>query len=195
MSAQLIKVSILVLLISFISSAATAQDDYLDAMDIEQESSSTGAMLDKLFKKDDKSATSSSDTTIHTEVEIKVQEQDMADVSENIAVLRVIDKTLGKLYLVDLGLGDKKTINELTIKANACLRPSQKLITPEGRALIEVFETRNRVIERIFNGWIYAQSPAASQLSHPKYDITLAGCKTEQAPHIEATKPAVEKTQ
>ncbi|MDF3047387.1 MAG: hypothetical protein K0R73_505 [Candidatus Midichloriaceae bacterium] len=118
-------------------------------------------------------------------LEIMVQEQDKAIATKDAAMVRVIDKTLGKLYLLDIGIGSKKTVNEIIIKVNSCLQSNQKLVIPEGRALVEIFEVRSRVIERIFNGWLYMQSASVSQLSHPKYDITLAGCVNANAQKLQ----------
>lgn len=190
MQLNIIKAGIIVLLATLLSTQVYAADeeDHLDTSTIDKELTGAGGILDRFFKRDDK-PTASTAEPIESEVEIRIQEKDRADVSENVAIVRVIDKTLGKLYLIDLEVGAKKTINEITIKAGACFRPNQKLISPEGRALIEVYETRSRVIERIFNGWIYAQSASVSQLSHPKYDITLAGCKAAQIASAEVAAP------
>lgn len=192
MQPNLIKAGIIALTILISSQACAAEEeDFIDTSNIDKELSA-GGILDRFFKRDDK-ATASSETLSEPDIEIRIQEKDRADISEKIAIVRVIDKTLGKLYLIDLEVGAKKTINEITIKANSCWRPNQKLITPEGRALIEVFETRSRIIEKIFNGWIYAQSASVSQLSHPKYDITLAGCKAGQVAAAEAVAPVEAK--
>jgi hypothetical protein len=158
--------------------AEEVDSDYIDTTGIDKEVDYGADLFNKFFKHDSKDQTEE----VSDDVEIRIQEQEKPGISENIAVLRVIDKTLGKLYLLDLEVGSKRTINEITIKATSCIRPSEKLIVPEGRAFIEVFETRKRVVEKLFGGWIYAQSPAVSQLSHPKYDITLASCKVAQAP-------------
>ncbi len=162
------------------ASAAFAADeydsDYIDTAGIDEASESKG-LLDRFFNRE---ARVKDGLEPIDDIEIKVQEQEKENISENIAILRVIDKTLGKLYLLDLEVGSKRTINEITIKVSSCLRPNEKLIVPAGRAFIEVFETRKRAVEKLFSGWIYAQSPSVSHLNHPKYDVTLAGCKAGQ---------------
>jgi len=169
---------IVFLLLSFASRAFAADfqegESYIDPTHVDKElGQADKGLFSSFFSKE-----SSEDEMAGAEhnLEIMVQEQDSAASAKDVAIIRVIDKTLGKLYSLDINVGSKKTVNEIVVKVNSCIQSNQKLIIPEGRALIEVFEIRNRVVGRIFNGWVYMQSASVSQLTHPKYDITLAGC-------------------
>lgn len=163
-----------------VSSIAFANEDgeeneFIDTTGIDKESATQGGFFGTLFGGKSGQDDSASQDSVG-EPEIRIQEQEARGNLVNTAVIRLIDKTLGKLYTLEIPVGTKKTVNEMTVKVNKCWKPEAKTIVPEGRALIEVFETRGKAAERLFNGWIYAQSPSASQLSHHKYDITLGSC-------------------
>lgn len=111
------------------------------------------------------------------EESITVQDNGAGLVPAAVATIRVIDKTLGKLYTIDVEVGARKNLNELTLKVSSCLAVREPQITPVARAQVEIYENHNRVYERIYNGWMLSHSPSVSQLTHPKYDVSLADCK------------------
>lgn len=108
--------------------------------------------------------------------EIRVQEVDTMNAQAVGATVRVIDKTLGKMYPIDIANGDKKSVNELTVKVIKCQQNPTPTITPQSKALIEVYETKRRVMNKVFNGWIFSHMPSLNVVTHSKYDVSLAGC-------------------
>ena len=37
-------------------------------------------------------------------------------------------------------------------------------------------------VERVFSGWMFASSPAASSMEHPVYDVWVIDCRVDAAP-------------
>lgn len=183
-----------VLLISSVALAEEEGEDneYMDTSGIDGDSKAGGSgFFNSIFN----SVTDSGDATAEPVVEpseIRTQEPEGAGSYMSTANIRLIDKTLGKLYKLEIPVGAKKNVNEVFVKVNKCWKPDAKTIVPEGRALIDVLEVRGKVQEKIFSGWIYAQSPSTSQLSHHKYDVTLASCSNASKAQAE---PAQEEQQ
>lgn len=186
----LITTLMFVLLISSVALAEEEGEDneYMDTTGIDGDSKAGGSgFFNSIFN----SVTDSGDTTaepVAEQSEIRTQEPEGAGSYMSTANIRLIDKTLGKLYKLEIPVGAKKNVNEMYIKVNKCWKPEAKTIVPEGRALIDVSEVRGKVQEKIFSGWIYAQSPSSSQLSHHKYDVTLASCSNASKAQPEAAQ-------
>lgn len=147
-----------------------------EAEDVENDSGGEPSILEKLFESADNANPASVDDNLNTLEEIDIQESKLNNTGKS-AVVKVIDKTLGKLYILDIPVNDKKGIKGLNIKVLKCLSPQHKGLLTEGRALLEVYEVTNNASERIFFGWMFAQSPSVSNLNHPKFDVTLGDCK------------------
>jgi hypothetical protein len=92
------------------------------------------------------------------------------------AQLNVIDKTLGKTYRITIDVGDVYTVGDLTIKPTSCWKPEYKGVLPESRSFIEITRNTGFRLENIFSGWMFAQAPALSHISHEKYDVFLTDC-------------------
>lgn len=184
----------------FFSIALAVADDVDEAIDssgIDTEipqSEDTG-IFDMLFNKLGQSSDEQSNLPAIQDEEIRIYEHSEEGAFLNSARINVIDKTLGKLYPIDINVDGKKSVNEISIKVSKCWAPKMKTIVPEGRAFIEVSDTRNNIITKLFKGWVYAQSASASQLSHPKYDITLAYCKDKAVEKDEKADTESDTTQ
>lgn len=167
-----------VLLISSVALAEEEGEDneYMDTSGIDGDSKAGGSgFFNSIFNSVSDGSDASAEPNVEP-AEIRTQEPEGAGSYMSTANIRLIDKTLGKLYKLEIPVGAKKNVNEVFVKVNKCWKPDAKTIVPEGRALIDVLEVRGKVQEKIFSGWIYAQSPSTSQLSHHKYDVTLASC-------------------
>ena len=177
--------SLLVLLLSYASCNADNLEEHSNENDVDTISTADVSILDKLFDKLLSHGDSSTqDYTESSEVEIMVDESYKQGQFSDIASIRVIDKTLGKLYNLDIPIGSRKSVKEFSVKVYKCWSPEGKTILPEGKALIEIYEGIDKKNTRLFYGWIFAQSPSVSSIAHAKYDVTLRGCsafiKTEQ---------------
>jgi hypothetical protein len=154
-----------------------AAEDIDGENDVDAVSSTESTILDKLFDRFlDHEGSSNSDSIDGSTVEIMIDESEKQGRFLNVANIRFIDKTLGKSYNLDIPINTEKNIKGIGIKVYKCRIPQEKLILPEGMALIEIYETIDKKTDKLFHGWIFAQSPSSSQFSHPEYDITLGGC-------------------
>lgn len=96
----------------------------------------------------------------------------------NIATIKVIDRSLGKLYLLDIPVSQEKNVNNLFIKIHKCWEPEEVSIMPNSRALVEISQANTDGRKQLFNEWIYAKHPSLSYLEHEKYDVSLKACKS-----------------
>ena len=105
--------------------------------------------------------------------------------AETIAVLQGLDKTTARISKFDAPVGKSVRFGTLVITARACVKhpPEEE---PESAAFLQIDEVRQGdrttvISERVFNGWMFASSPALSALENPIYDVGVLDCKTETA--------------
>ena len=101
------------------------------------------------------------------------------------AVVKVIDRSLGKLYVLDIPVNTQKQVNNISVKVLKCWTPDEPLIISNSRAFIEIYEYSQQKSDRIFYGWMLANHPAASYLEHSKYDISLRSCNVGKKAAVE----------
>lgn len=92
-----------------------------------------------------------------------------------IGVVRVLDKTTGKITDLDLPVGHRQTIGLLTVDLIECRYPSGN---PSGDAYAALVLRYDGVEAPLFQGWMIASSPALNPLDHPRYDVWVLRCKT-----------------
>ncbi len=98
-------------------------------------------------------------------------------VKNNIAVFSGLDKITGRTMSFKVKIGDKYQFGTLDIIPRACYT-SVGEDSRGASVFIEVNENqRNNTPKRIFNGWMFAASPALNSLDHPIYDIWSTGCE------------------
>ncbi|HUN45713.1 MAG TPA: DUF2155 domain-containing protein [Stellaceae bacterium] len=99
-----------------------------------------------------------------------------------IAVLQGLDKTTARVTTFDAPVGRSVKFGSLVITARACNKqPPEE--APNTSAFLQIDDTRSSSgssarAERVFSGWMFAESPSLSALEHPVYDVTLLDCKT-----------------
>ncbi len=97
-------------------------------------------------------------------------------------VLRGLDKVTAITHDFEVEIGKPKTFGSMTIKLSYCRkRPPEEV--PEVFALLTITDRKtdgsgNEIeAEPIFNGWMFASSPALNSLEHPVYDVWVLDCK------------------
>lgn len=92
-----------------------------------------------------------------------------------------LDKITARIKTFDIKVGEKKKFGILDIKLEKCVF-SKPLERPESIGYIKVLDQtekqssiKNKI--SIFEGWIFASSPALNAMEHPVYDISLISCK------------------
>jgi hypothetical protein len=103
--------------------------------------------------------------------------------AETVAVLQGLDKITARISKFDAPVGKAVRFGRLVITVQACVKhpPEEE---PESAAFLQIDEVRqgesNAVVaQRVFNGWMFASSPALSAMENPIYDIGVLDCKTD----------------
>ncbi|GGD88459.1 hypothetical protein GCM10011390_04020 [Aureimonas endophytica] len=97
-----------------------------------------------------------------------------------------LDKITGRLTTFDAPIDETVQFGALQVTPRVCYTSA-----PDEPAKIDAFVevneiTLDRQIKRIFNGWMFADSPGLNAVEHPVYDVWLKACKTAPG---EATSP------
>lgn len=97
-------------------------------------------------------------------------------------VLRGLDKVTASTSDFEITIGQEVSFGSLTVKASYCRkRPPEE--TPEVYAFLTLDDRKtdgsgNQIeATQIFNGWMFASSPALNPLEHPVYDVWVLDCK------------------
>jgi hypothetical protein len=104
-------------------------------------------------------------------------------VEQPIVMLRALDKITARVEEIDLPVGQTIQFGTLAIKADTCRVTLPEETPPESAAYLEVSEFKPGASggAPVFNGWMFASSPALSAMEHPLYDIWVTGCKDKPA--------------
>jgi len=187
---------ILLALLFFASNGAFAQESREDDSDIPNETENSidipvikperpqenKSIFDMIFGQSDKSPDDEDNENKFVMVDENVEGQ----FTEK-AVVKVIDRSLGKLYVLDIPVNTQKQVNNISIKVIKCWTPDEPLIISNSRAFLEIYEYSKLKSDRLFYGWMLANHPAASYLEHSKYDVSLRSCSASTKPADAAT--------
>lgn len=93
-----------------------------------------------------------------------------------IARLRWLDKTTGRVQTIDVPVTAAVRIQSLEIIVRSCVeRPPEE--PPESAAFLDISEIRpGEPTAEVFRGWMFASSPALSAMEHPVYDVWVLDC-------------------
>lgn len=94
-----------------------------------------------------------------------------------IAIFAGLDKITGQIITFEIGIDETKRFGALNVRPRRCnTRPVTE--EPKTTAFVEVDENLlNGKLRRIFNGWMFAESPGLNAVEHPVYDVWLTGCR------------------
>jgi hypothetical protein len=95
------------------------------------------------------------------------------------ATVQTLDKITGRVRQFDIDVDQTLRAGQMAVTLRACrARPEDEL--PDSAAFLEVNEIRGEdgTLRRLFTGWMFASTPAASALEHPVYDVWLVACRT-----------------
>ena len=102
----------------------------------------------------------------------------LADTIANpVAEFSGLDKITGRITNFDVYINEKVLFGALQITPRACYtRPPTE--TQRTSVFVEVDQVSLRgTVDRIFTGWMFADSPALNAIDHAVYDIWLIDCK------------------
>jgi len=93
------------------------------------------------------------------------------------ATLRGLDKVTGKVYSVDVPVGSLVEFGNLKIIVHKCYKSDPEDF-PESLAFLTIIKSPPDEEEQvIFEGYMFASSPAISCLEDPVYDVWIKECK------------------
>ncbi|MGH6865045.1 MAG: DUF2155 domain-containing protein [Methyloceanibacter sp.] len=103
-------------------------------------------------------------------------------VKNPIAVFAALDKVTGRISHLEIRIDQAVEFGALKVTPRVCdTRPPTE--TPHTAAFVEVDETKlTGEQQRIFTGWMFAESPGLHAVEHPVFDVWLTSCKTPSAP-------------
>ena len=102
----------------------------------------------------------------------------LADTIANpVAAFSWLDKITGRITAFDVYINETVQFGALQITPRACYtRPPTE--TQRTSVFVEVDQVSLRgTVERVFTGWMFADSPALNAIDHAVYDIWLMDCK------------------
>ena len=95
-----------------------------------------------------------------------------------VVVLRALDKMTARVDEIELPVGQTIQFGTLGIVARTCRVTLPEETPPESAAYLEISEVKpGGQSTPVFNGWMFASSPALSAMEHPIYDMWVTGCK------------------
>jgi len=108
------------------------------------------------------------------------------------AVFAGLDKITGRIISFDVAIDETVQFGSLQITPRVCFsRPTTE--APQTDVFAEVDEVAaDKTYQRIFSGWMFADSPGLHGVEHPVYDIWLTDCKGDgplihEAPEVVET--------
>ena len=102
----------------------------------------------------------------------------------DVGVFQGLDKITARIKTFKIKVGVSTTFGILDINLQKCVY-SKPLDEPESIAYIKVLDkSENHLVNKdklsIFEGWIFASSPALNAMEHPVYDVSLISCKKDK---------------
>ena len=102
----------------------------------------------------------------------------------NVGVFQGLDKITARIKTFEIQVGTLKKFGILDIDLQKCVY-SLPLDEPESIAYIKVLDKSDKYSVTkdklsIFEGWIFASSPALNAMEHPVYDVSLISCRKDK---------------
>lgn len=99
-----------------------------------------------------------------------------------IAAFAALDKVTGRISHLEIQMDQTVQFGALRVTPRVChTRPPTE--APNTTAFVEVDEIKlTGDVQRIFTGWMFAESPGLHAVEHPVFDVWLTNCKTNSPP-------------
>lgn len=98
-------------------------------------------------------------------------------IENKVAIFSALDKVTARISTFQVALGETATFGGLKVTPRACYsRPPTE--QPKTTTFVEVDEVQlDGQEQRIFTGWMFAESPGLYGVEHPTFDVWLTGCE------------------
>ena len=96
-------------------------------------------------------------------------------VSGQTAILRQLDKMTGGTETFEVPVGGEADFGRLRVALSACKAPPSG--TLQGTmAHLTIWDKKRPAPLPVFQGWMFADSPALSAMDHPRFDVWVISC-------------------
>lgn len=111
-------------------------------------------------------------------------------IANRVAVFAFLDKVTARISNKTIALNQTVQFGSLKVTPRACFtRPSTE--EPKTTTFVEVDDLKlDGTTQRIFSGWMVAQSPGLNAVEHPVYDVWLTDCQKPVGAPVAQAKPA-----
>lgn|SRR5680860_808044 len=101
-------------------------------------------------------------------------------VKNPIAIFAALDKVTGRISHLEVPIDQTVEFGALKVTPRVCdTRPPTE--APHTASFVEVDEIKlDGEEQRIFTGWMFAESPGLHAVEHPVFDVWLTNCKTPE---------------
>jgi len=98
-------------------------------------------------------------------------------IKNNVAVFAALDKVTARISSLEIKMDETVQFGALKVTPRVCYtRPPTE--APKTSVFVEVDEIQlSGETQRIFAGWMFAQSPGLHAVEHPVFDLWLTNCK------------------
>jgi hypothetical protein len=98
-------------------------------------------------------------------------------IENGVAVFAGLDKVTARIAKLEIKLGETRRFGALEVTPRACFSrpPTEPPWTSTFVEVDEIMLAGNR--QRIFSGWMFAESPGLNAVEHPVFDVWLTGCE------------------
>jgi hypothetical protein len=117
---------------------------------------------------------------------------DIADaevVKNPIAVFAALDKVTGRISHLEIPINKTVEFGALKVTPRVCdTRPPTE--APHTASFVEVDEVKlTGEVQRIFTGWMFAESPGLNAVEHPVFDVWLTECQKPKGAVAQKVQP------
>lgn len=96
-------------------------------------------------------------------------------------ILQGLNKITARVFTFKAPVGEVLTFQNLRIIPHFC-QASPPEDPPETTVFLEIHEeTKDKGVQKVFEGWMFASSPSTSALEHPIYDVWVKGAQVVHA--------------
>ncbi|HXF54638.1 MAG TPA: DUF2155 domain-containing protein [Hyphomicrobiaceae bacterium] len=105
-------------------------------------------------------------------------------IANQIAVFAALDKVTARISTLQIRLNETKQFGSLKVTPRVCYTRSPTE-PPRTSTFVEVDEVQlDGREDRIFTGWMFAESPGLNAVEHPVFDVWLTNCMQPPRPAI-----------
>ena len=104
------------------------------------------------------------------------------------AVFSALDKVTARISKIEIPLNETVKFGSLNVTPRVCYsRPATE--RPKTTSFVEIQEVQlDGKQQKLFAGWMFAESPALNAVEHPVFDVWLSACKGGVDPTIARTR-------